>query len=266
MSPIHNPTPTELVPQTNAAGVELAALWTLLMTTRYRVASWGHNDTYCYIVLGRKRSDVNPERLLSDFDIAQRLLLGEPQKSVAIDKQLASSTVACAFSRCMRSMGMNVRVHAVPMLVAMAANAASHSTTVATTQRFRVYRHGDGYWLLESPRPDSTVDSLFPKEQAAVLHMMLEGKTQREIAALRGRSVRTIANQIGQAYNRLGVSRRNEFLAWLLHRAPKPQAPSLERPFCTIPPALTRREPVLRQARVRGPQSNRLPPQLAAAP
>lgn len=42
---------------------------------------------------------------------------------------------------------------------------------------------------------------------------VLEGRKNREIAAARGVSVRTVANQLASAYRKLGVASRFELLA-----------------------------------------------------
>ena len=61
--------------------------------------------------------------------------------------------------------------------------------------------------------------SLTPSEQA-VTHSFLLGLRYSEIAVERGRSIRTIANQIASAFRKLGVSGRSE----LVHKLTSLQA------------------------------------------
>ena|GEM_PF-1664308 len=48
-----------------------------------------------------------------------------------------------------------------------------------------------------------------------ILGELLEGKSSREIATARGRSVRTIANQISSVFRKFGVGSRAELAAFL---------------------------------------------------
>src|SRR4051812_5509492 len=60
----------------------------------------------------------------------------------------------------------------------------------------------------------SAPDGMTPAEQAVVL-AVLQGATRSEIAAARNASVRTINNQLAQAFRKLGVRSRGEMAASL---------------------------------------------------
>jgi DNA-binding CsgD family transcriptional regulator len=55
------------------------------------------------------------------------------------------------------------------------------------------------------------VASLSPAESAVAAHL-LDGRTNAEIARLRGTSERTVANQVASLYRKLGVKSRLELL------------------------------------------------------
>jgi DNA-binding CsgD family transcriptional regulator len=65
------------------------------------------------------------------------------------------------------------------------------------------------------------VHSLTPAERD-VVQLALEGLSNQAIAALRGRSVRTIANQLASAYEKLRVDSRAELAAWAAGRGAGP--------------------------------------------
>ena len=48
--------------------------------------------------------------------------------------------------------------------------------------------------------------------ESNVLQELLEGRTNKEIAAKRSSSVRTVANQVATIFRKLGVSSRSELL------------------------------------------------------
>ncbi|HTM22910.1 MAG TPA: helix-turn-helix transcriptional regulator [Kofleriaceae bacterium] len=47
-----------------------------------------------------------------------------------------------------------------------------------------------------------------------VVELVLRGFSDREVAAYRGTSVRTVANQLSSIYGKLGVNSRAELVAW----------------------------------------------------
>lgn len=64
-----------------------------------------------------------------------------------------------------------------------------------------------------APRSGSL--TALPAGQREVATLVLEGRSNREIAALRATSVRTVANQLAAIYRKLGVRSRAELAARL---------------------------------------------------
>lgn len=70
-------------------------------------------------------------------------------------------------------------------------------------------------YRLENP----SLDALTATERDVVLHAY-QGLSNAEIAAVRKRSVRTIANQLAHAFRKLGVQSRRELVALLSSHDP----------------------------------------------
>jgi DNA-binding CsgD family transcriptional regulator len=68
--------------------------------------------------------------------------------------------------------------------------------------------------VIEVPRPERGLESVFPKASLDVLRRLVEGQCYAAMAGSRGTSERTIANQVSAIFRRLRVSGRNE----LVHR------------------------------------------------
>lgn len=207
--------PVQLEPE-SPRDIDLAAVWQDLVSHRFRVVGYGYTERYCSLELMPVAHVVRRRWFPRQLFMTEQLLLGVPQKVVALECGLAPSTVAIAFAKCLRTLGLECRMQNVPLLLAMAVHAARgtpHLSTASDTLRSdarRVCR------TIQSERPDLRLDSLLPREQLAVVRLMLEGKSHREIASMRGRSLRTIANQLRQAYTKLGVGGRAGVIAWLL--------------------------------------------------
>lgn len=74
-------------------------------------------------------------------------------------------------------------------------------------ERFRV---GDGeYAVISFELASAAMARLSPAERA-VVDALLEGHSNREIAARRGAALRTVANQLASAYRKVGVRSRVE--------------------------------------------------------
>jgi DNA-binding CsgD family transcriptional regulator len=75
---------------------------------------------------------------------------------------------------------------------------------------------GDAFAILEFPLADlvspQLLASLSASEQS-VMRLVLEGKSNLEIARVRRRAVRTVANQVASIFRKLGIGSRCELYA-----------------------------------------------------
>ena len=74
---------------------------------------------------------------------------------------------------------------------------------------------GDEHIVLSFPLDASAVPATLTKAERAVALLVLEGRSDAEIAALRGVSRRTVANQLAAVFRKLEVSSRVELAARL---------------------------------------------------
>jgi DNA-binding CsgD family transcriptional regulator len=89
------------------------------------------------------------------------------------------------------------------------------SPALGAPRNLEAFELDDGVVLLTwSTRSTAPLASLTEAE-AAVLDLVRAGLSNAEIAARRGRSYRTIANQLASIYTKLGVASRFELLARL---------------------------------------------------
>lgn len=81
---------------------------------------------------------------------------------------------------------------------------------------------GDAFAVLEFPIADfgaSRLASSLSGSERDVMRLMLEGKTNSEIARDRRRAVRTVANQVASIFKKLGIGSRCELYALAAQRA-----------------------------------------------
>lgn len=80
---------------------------------------------------------------------------------------------------------------------------------------------GDEYAVLSYPVPAEDGGGRLTPAERAVLRALVEGRTRREIARLRGRAVATVNRQVEAIYQKLEVRSRAELVARVAGRGKK---------------------------------------------
>jgi DNA-binding CsgD family transcriptional regulator len=141
----------------------------------------------------------------------ERVLLGQPQNSVAIDLALSPSTVAQVCKRVLSSMTLECLPSHTPVVFVL----ATHAARGFPLPEARLYTSSanPGHLTVRVSRPDYVLsDALTPREQA-IVRRLVEGWSTSSLAAERRTSGRTIANQLASVFRKMNVSGRRELLA-----------------------------------------------------
>src|SRR5262245_15858869 len=88
------------------------------------------------------------------------------------------------------------------------------SDVLVTSFSFEGKRHA----VLSFPVAPPKLAAELTPSQHHVTELVLAGRSNAEIAAARGTSARTVANQLAAIYRRLGISSRRELIAWCIPR------------------------------------------------
>lgn len=78
---------------------------------------------------------------------------------------------------------------------------------------------GDEYCLFELDFGQVTVPAQLTRAEREVTSLVLEGRSNEQIATARGTSSFTVANQLQSVYAKLGVSGRTELIAYCVESA-----------------------------------------------
>jgi DNA-binding NarL/FixJ family response regulator len=129
-----------------------------------------------------------------DESIVLRVLCGEQQKVLALEVDVAVSTLSTRYNRALRALG--VASHEVPVSLVLAAQCAAKVVPSVYTRRAAFEHQGAPYWVVGVPRPvTSHITTLSPAERQ-VAAWLIEGCSRREIAARRGTSLHTASRHI----------------------------------------------------------------------
>ena len=200
-----------LADQRAAVEISLALLWKELSLGLCRVVDAFFTETRCFLVTLPAQGAAVPiegRRL----QILEAVLAGECQKRIAIELALAPSTVALNARLALSAVGIATKPSRAHPLLMLAARAAHVPSLRAVGTLSFVELGGSLRRVVSIVRPDFELVRVVPPAELAVVRSLIEGAPYEEIAARRGTSTRTVANQITAVFRRLKVSGRSELL------------------------------------------------------
>ena len=143
----------------------------------------------------------------------ERALLNEPLKAISFHTTKSRTTLSKVLADTLSTLGFSCVMSRVqPITVAMAL--ASRSLPGALEEQAL-----SGLALrVAVPRPHVILGPALTAAENGVIELLVEGDSYARIAALRGTSPCTVANQIAGAYRKLGVSARPGLLIEIARR------------------------------------------------
>jgi DNA-binding NarL/FixJ family response regulator len=231
--------------------VDLALTWRELIQGSSIVIGSFFSSARCGLLL----SSSHPrERSLSGrrLEILESVLCGVGQNCVAIDLNLAPSTVALNARQALESLGVSGRPSRVHPLLMLAAKAGRERTLASGSLSFVSTPFGE-VQVIGIPRPGRRLLGVVPAAELEVISLLIEGCCYAEIAKRRGTAERTIANQIAAVFKRLNVSGRSDLIQRLFELdgiAARPAPDTTPPPPPSVLPPPTVRYPRPAQAPV----------------
>jgi DNA-binding NarL/FixJ family response regulator len=211
--------------------VELAVVWRGLCLGTARLVDAFHTDERCFLLLAP--STPNHKHLPlpgQNVDLLERVLSGSGSKVVAIELGASASTVSFRLQQSARKLGLGFRVSNMPPLLMMAAHAARRGVRIEGC-RSKLSWRGQSLVVISAARPDRSLAECVSAAEYAVTQLLVEGHPYSEIAARRGTSTRTVANQLSAVFRKLEVSGRSQLMTALMSRyPPRPSAQSPSSP------------------------------------
>jgi len=190
----------------------LAPIWSELLSGELRIEACFSNDERHYATFA---TCCSPRARPRGAAFLERILLGARQKVMAFDEHLALPTLSTDLGDCLVSLGVDRRTSRVPLFLALLAQASHEQSGLVVGRASRFHE----YLVLSISRPDAMFMRLLSPAEGAVGRLLIDGYTHAEIAAMRSVSCRTVANQLGSAFRKLGVSCRFELICYLLRHS-----------------------------------------------
>lgn len=202
--------------------VPLASVWNQLKTGQIRAVGSFFTEERCYAVFAKPSAPEGQRALPArQRTVLEALLRGQYPKSLAAELNLSLSTISMDAKLGLHQLGFECTLARFPPLLALAARAEVDANAGARGRAATFQCWGQELRAISAARPDDGLAPLLPPAEYAVVRGLVEGKNYTEIARGRGTSIRTVANQMGAAFRRLGVSGRSH----LIHRLTMQPAP-----------------------------------------
>jgi DNA-binding CsgD family transcriptional regulator len=191
--------------------MDCRGVWDQLVRGSLRVTDSFSAEERGYLVLARV-APKTPLIAARTVEVLERTLLGESQKVLSIDLGLSVSSIATLSRRSLLGLGLDTLPSKAPALLSLLVQASRSAGQTPEVRAAEVALGALKYTVLSvGLRAPAHAFALSPAEQV-VIRMRLEGRSLLEIASERRTSKRTVANQLGAAFRRLGVSGRSSLI------------------------------------------------------
>lgn len=203
------PLPPFLAPRAmrRADVASAARFWEGVLEGAFDVGASAASGSRLTTILRARRPSEQRRATPRERAILGRVISGELQKSVALDLQLAPSTVATDFARVLAKIGIHRPSPTIPLPVVVLAQKALRVAPAADLE-LEESSEGDGSVVIGAGRLDYRNCPSLTHAERAVAQLVAEGFTRKDIAHRRETSVHTVANQVSAVLTRLRVTGR----------------------------------------------------------
>lgn len=205
--------------------VALSTLWDELLCLRQQVVSHFTTETRAYLIV-RATSGAKRPVMGDRYRYAlQGLVRGLSQKKLAVELGVSDAAITSRLNHAMAYLGLDCRASVMPLMVAMAG--MEETSDLRVSARISTWTGAAPTRILSIPRPDTHLPKSLSQAECAILRLLIEGRSRREMAEMRQTSCHTIANQVSAIFCKLGTSSRFWLIRqlWLtasMHRWPNP--------------------------------------------
>jgi DNA-binding NarL/FixJ family response regulator len=215
--------PVTAVPKANAAeapesqrrptspGAPEAVFWHGLISGALRFVD-ASCDFSSYVAVFDERPGAAPRLSNLELLLLCRAFQGEAQKNLAFEFNVSPATISQLLATARSKLGLGARVAATPLPIVFLALRHCGVAELPSVRLGRVQREGHEYSELRwSPLDADTLTELSQVERRVALQFAW-GASYKEIAAQRGTSMHTVANQIASICGKLRVHGRFELI------------------------------------------------------
>ncbi len=207
-APTRGPSPPPLA-HTHLAWSEV---WTQLAAAhiRFRSTLWA-NDR-CVVLFQHFRNSarqfaLTPRELL----VLRRSLAGESQKEIALKQGLSASTIGASLKAAMLKLGFPSQRHTAPIAALIWSHAPGHSMHMSPPPVYSVGTDNESILAATNIVDFDRIPRLTASE-LEITRLLIQGKPNADIAALRDTSLHTVENQVASLLRKAQARNRFDLL------------------------------------------------------
>jgi DNA-binding NarL/FixJ family response regulator len=233
-----------------------AALLEGLVAGAWSVAAEFEGNGCLYLVVRGNDPEARVARALTPLErqMLERVALGQSNKFVSYELGTSQSCVSAYLNSARLKLGVRSRTELVQLM-----QFGTLPSIEPRAEDFSV-RPGENV-VLRVVREQGATPAVLTSSERFIFRAILDGLSNAEIATRRGRSLRTVANQVASVFHKLAISSRAELVAQ--HRdfaavfqqeidpAPTPYLPQWAADRCVLRPDVRDNQ----QADQRGPRA-----------
>jgi DNA-binding NarL/FixJ family response regulator len=197
-------------PERDLSAVEV---WDRICSARLRIVEERMAEEHLLIAL-REEQPAAPAVEGRRLRLLELVLQGRTANYAALELEIADSTASLDLKRALLALGLRPRFSTIPVFLSELSNAAQRKELVRARDGF-FDAPRPGHMTLLLPRHDHWLVERLSRVELEVCSMLLRGHTHEQIAKARGTAPRTIANQLGSVFGKLGASGRMAVIALL---------------------------------------------------
>jgi DNA-binding NarL/FixJ family response regulator len=196
--------------QQSASELALSELWAQLACGGLEITDDFVTKQRCYLIVREREAGMLTASRARGVALLKHVFMAGCQKVATFELGMAPSSATELGRNTLLAMGLRCRVQDTPFILVAAANAQSSGQAGA---RRSALRQGLlSLQVLSVARPDESLARLLTPAVLEVTSAMIEGHTRTQIARLRARSQRTVANQLACAFKQLNAFSRLDLL------------------------------------------------------
>jgi DNA-binding NarL/FixJ family response regulator len=186
-----------------SAELQAQTAWDCVVTGRWSLTDRFESDARYYIVAQRNAAGVETVRALTQHEqeIVRGATLGHSNKYMAYELGISQSSVSQFLKNARRKLGVSPRSQLCQVVRCLCSTDSNWS--------FKTERE----FVLSCPMAKVGVPAGLSRSEQDIFRGILEDLSNAQIAARRGRSPRTIANQVASMLRKLRASSRTELVA-----------------------------------------------------
>jgi DNA-binding NarL/FixJ family response regulator len=185
-----------------------AALLEGLIAGAWSVAAEVDGNDCLYLVVRGNEPEARVARALTPLEreMLERVALGQSNKFVSYELGTSESCVSAYLSRARLKLGVRSRTELVQLM-----QFGNLAPSEPCAEGFCV-RAGESV-VLRVVREQGATPTILTSSERFIFRAILDGLSNAEIAMHRGRSLRTVANQVVSVFRKLAISSRAELVA-----------------------------------------------------